>query len=254
MSKISRNNKRRKKSNLMKKSRWAGYAAAGAATALTGQEAVEAGITHVDPVDIVVAAPIPASGQVTSLTQLDLNGDGQLDVQLKQENLNSSGQANAFVDVLSNSVASFGVNGIAGFYGSYGRYAYNMSPGDCISANSPSYQSSYYPGFLVQYGWMASGGGTYASEFNGAGPGYLGIKFDSAAGTHYAWIRVEMTGSSYNGITITDWAYGDVDEKILVGQTTNVPEPGSLGLLAIGGAGLLAWRRKRAQAAQEASN
>jgi hypothetical protein len=252
MAKNTRNRKRRRNSNLIKKTRWAGYAAAGAATAMVGQEAAQAGIIHVDPVDVVIGSPIPASGSVTSFVDFDLNGDGQNDVRFKQENLNSLGQANAFFDVLSNTIASFGENLIAGKW-PYGRYPYNMAPGALLSANSPSYINSSFPGFIQQYGWMASGApgtGTYASEFQQAGPGYVGLHFESASGTHYAWIRVEMTGDTYNGITVTDWAYNDTDgASILVGQ---IPEPGSLGLLALGGAGLLAWRRKRAQMVAEA--
>ena len=50
-------------------------------------------------------------------------------------------------------------------------------------------------------------------------------------------------GSPLNGLTIIDYAYADVGESISVGQT--VPEPGSLALLALGAAGVSAWRRKR---------
>lgn len=253
MSKGARNHKRREKSTLIKNARWAGYVAAGAATTMMGQEVAQAGIIHVDPIDTVIGAVIPSSGVATSLAQFDLNGDGALDIQFKQENLNPLGQANAFVDVLSNSIAAYGENLIAGQWYPYGKYAFNLVPGALLSANSPSYVNSSFPGWLVQYGWMASGGlgtGTYSSQFQQAGPGYVGVQFKSVAGTHFGWVRVEMTGDAYNGITVTDWAYNSTpDAPILVGQ---VPEPGSLGLLALGGVGVLAWRKKRAQVASEA--
>ena len=55
-----------------------------------------------------------------------------------------------------------------------------------------------------------------------------------------------MEGLPWNAYTVVDYAYADAGESILAGQT-EVPEPGTLGLLATGAIGLLLWRRKRSK-------
>ena len=51
-----------------------------------------------------------------------------------------------------------------------------------------------------------------------------------------------MDGAPGNSFTVVDYAYGDAGDSVDTGQ---VPEPGSLALLALGGAGLIAWRKRR---------
>jgi hypothetical protein len=58
-----------------------------------------------------------------------------------------------------------------------------------------------------------------------------------------------MNGSPLNSFTMVDYAWADPGETILTGQ---IPEPGSLGLLALGALGLVAWRKQRARAGKAA--
>jgi hypothetical protein len=240
--KLNTNHRRRRRSRLIEKTRWAGYTAAAMATAVAGHEAAEAAVTHRDPDDILVKAPVgtPATtysgynniGQVL----VDLDNDGADDFLFQHVGSATSGlSGGAFMGP-----TGARNNMMAGFFGlpengSYS-YLYNLPVGATVSTGMPT--------FLPIFGTMAVGNGYYSSQFLNTGNAYLGLKFESAAGTHFGWMRVIMSGNPENSYTIAQWAYGMPGEPITVGA---VPEPGCLGLLAFGGAGLLAWRRRRSE-------
>jgi len=92
---------------------------------------------------------------------------------------------------------------------------------------------------------LASGPGYPNSQWASAGSGYMGFKFNVGDGVQYGWAQLAMNGPNLNSFTIVDYAFADPGETLVAGQ---VPEPGSLGLLAFGAAGLLLWRHKRARA------
>jgi hypothetical protein len=69
---------------------------------------------------------------------------------------------------------------------------------------------------------------------------------------HYGWVRVSAPSTWGGNLTIHDWAY---ESRSGVAITTpggggTVPEPGTLQVVALGGLGLVAWRRRRLQAAE----
>jgi len=77
---------------------------------------------------------------------------------------------------------------------------------------------------------------------------YLGLRFDIDGQPHYGWARLDVTTRFYPYYdvtgTLTGYAYDTVaGQQVLAGQTSSTPEPGTLGLLALGSLGLGLWRR-----------
>ena len=71
-------------------------------------------------------------------------------------------------------------------------------------------------------------------------------------GVQYGWARVKMSGPPHHNFILFDYAYADPGERLRAGQTSEgtsideqAPDQGSLGWLALGAAGLLAWRKSR---------
>ena len=94
--------------------------------------------------------------------------------------------------------------------------------------------------------------------------GFVGFRFSSGAGIQYGWARVRMGGTTRNNaFKLIDYAYAEPGEAIGAsggipragedGQDMGdrrAPDEGSLGGLALGAVGLLAWRKGRSRTAR----
>lgn len=105
------------------------------------------------------------------------------------------------------------------------------------------------PGGSYPMSFPVSSSGT-AGNFTGRNNVYLGLKVTDNGTDYYGWVEISVSGFAHL-ITLHSWAYDDEGNDIQAGA---IPEPGHIGLLAAGAAGLLAWRRKRQQVRAEAGS
>ncbi len=237
MSTNSRQNRRRKTS-LLSTARWAGYAAAGAATALCSHESANAAIHYFD----LGPDGVHVEGNLASRSYygIDLDGapDGLGEVVIVHKGTAGGG---GYAYVYGYPIGGLPVE-IAGSLKNSFFYAARLT--DATRMYIRSTASGADRDFSAT-ATMAMGTGFGNDEFLDAAEGFIGFKFDLGNGEQFGWVRVIMDGAPLNAFTIMDYAYGDVGENVYAGQMSSVPEPGSLGLLATGGIGLLLWRRKR---------
>ena len=217
----------RRKPASIAKTRWAAYAAAGAATALVGSNSAEAAIHY--------------SGDLHE--QFGPHKDKSMTFPLDQ--------AGGFFQFEHHSYgfpffgfAGFNIRGIVsgswrgrGTFENYRYYVSKLPKGSNISAGSFVQGSHYGYGNLASWEWNP-------------GIGFVGFRFNNGAGVQYGWVRVRMSKLPENAFTVLDYAYADPGEPITAGQRSSderAPDEGSLGWLAAGAVGLLAWRKSRSR-------
>jgi hypothetical protein len=77
----------------------------------------------------------------------------------------------------------------------------------------------------------------------GATNAFLGMTVNVGQDFHFGWVRLSVDENL--GIVFQDLAIESEPNVSIAAGAGAVPEPGSLGLLALGAAGLAAWRKRR---------
>jgi hypothetical protein len=210
-------------------SRWLAYATATTATALAGGHSLEADIHYSGRLDVQFPCQRESCLSVRTF-QLDQPGDSFV----LRHYVNSYGGWNAvFVD----GIASRSAGAVRGRSGYVSRLRSNQ-----IISSGPFEQ---FGGYLVTFGENG--------RWKEPGYGIIGFSFNTGAGVQYGWARMRITFVGRDNIfKLVDYAYADPGEPLRAGQESRderAPDQGSLGWLALGAVGLLAWRKGRSRRA-----
>lgn len=230
-----------RKINSIATGRWAAYAAAAAASSFAAAQSAEATIHY--------SGPINESFRFRSSDSFPLDPAGGVLIFKHSKHVYGSssfydgGTARAFVQAPVSAM----MNG----------YELNCTHNPSASASVSNLRRN---AVISQQPFVTSGGvlGSRGNFFYGCGENgrgqfldrernaFVGFKFNNGAGVQYGWARLKVMGSPFNRFTLVDYAYGDPGDTIVAGQTSDSSRPTleSLGGLAMGAAGFLAWRRR----------
>jgi hypothetical protein len=216
--------------------RWLAYAGAASATALIAAPRTDAAIHYSGPVN----KAFPAQTDTTASFQLD-----QPDDFFVLQHTDFIGLGGAFFRV--EAVRGGDFRGVGGLDSAY---VTKIGTGRYISQGNFT-KEVYSYGTLVKYG------GGPGAKWNARGIGFIGFRFNNGAGVQYGWARIHMGGLNKNSaFKLLDYAYADPGEPLKAGQrdssAAEAASEGSLGLLALGGAGVTLWRRRRRCGVEEA--
>ena len=230
----------RRRSAAIAKRRWTAYATASAASALVGANSAEAAIHYSG----IINQRFDGCQRETATFPLDQAGDF---IRLK-----------ASVEFCSTDYgggAYFAVNGLAGaaFAGRQDSCHYQTEfalvsrlRSDQLISNRPFLSAK---SGALGIATLSDCGEGWVGQFDGKGVGFIGFKFNNGSGDQYGWARIKMEkGININqNFKLLDYAWGDVGDRVRAGQkqsSETVTDKGSLGWLALGALGLLAWRKR----------
>ncbi|TWT99440.1 PEP-CTERM motif protein [Botrimarina colliarenosi] len=203
-----------------KTARRAAYSlAAGAAAGMTTSGA-DAAITHVVLDEDVVGVEF-----------IDLNNDGLLDVNFTNKSYDPMLGLQNYQGL---SAPYFGWN-VAGFNNGTS-YVSALAAGTVIDGSLVNGTSPFI-------GSLSFGSINPIAEFTNVTGAFIGYRFPSGGGSAYGWARVDIDNAA-GTFVIRDYAFES--EPGVAIQAGEIPEPGTLGLLAAGAAGVAAMRRRRA--------
>lgn len=226
---------RRKAASSISASRWVAYTTAGAASILGGVAASEGEIVVTNVNEIFNAPSVGGSNAAIGTFALGSSG---ADFQLIHARGATSGGS------------TFGVARVAVNSAMFKAQTFNNDAYASKLAFGANIAGGHFGPATKSYGTLAFGNGYAHSQWKTAGQGYIGFEFTDANGLELGWASITADGTAAeNTFTLNSYAYTTDGEALTAGE---VPEPGSLALLAVGGAGLLAWRQRRAKAAKPA--
>ncbi|MDZ4656430.1 MAG: PEP-CTERM sorting domain-containing protein [Bythopirellula sp.] len=185
-----------------------------------------------------------------SVVPIDLDGDSVTDFTFTHTQLGFLPYDNQALYITSNSpgseVAFFSASG-------YGWVSESADDDGQIDGSDGLLPTSAVPYGVAYLGFVNNGGTTFSSEFFNLTDGFLGLTIEIGGNTHYGWAHMDVgdvvlgppdVSQSFNAV-LKCIAFEDVPGAPALTVDCDIPEPTTMGLLALGATGLLAMRRCR---------
>jgi PEP-CTERM motif len=225
--------------------RWLGYAVAAAGAAGVGM----LGSAQSALADIIYTPAhtlVPVGGGPVSL---DLNHDGVADFSLwnivrgPHSGIFSAARMYLGVPPAGNGVL---FSPLGTYIPSYGAARLAAGAGIGPGGHFVNSQTRYGRVSALLMGFRTSSGPGFG-PWRVGGAGYLGLQFQIDGQTHYGWASLTTKVSLRNEYQelLTGYVYDTVANQSLTAGQGQTPEPGTLGLLALGSLGLGFWRRRK---------
>lgn len=203
-----------------------------------------AGITS-NSMASIVQSPTVGSGvstpSSTGTTTWDIDGDSVNEFELTQ--VTSATPSNIFA-YFNSAPGAFGRLVVPGTATNNGiaKLNYGFEVGATLASGNQFLTAPQNSNSVTTYGTNV-GGDAANGGWSIGDTGFFGFRFQLAGNTHYGWGELMISGLDTGTSFIIMDAYFEntPDESIEVGQ---VPEP-NVALLALGAAGVAAWRRRR---------
>ena len=224
-------------------SNWLKYSAAiGSAMALA--TSAEAGIIYTAGPVATTAQTHGVPGHATASVNSGLNGGAfQIFDGIGAPDPYNAGGGDGFASLKNTTNIKFATLGI------YSTQAQKFAAGAMIGAGDLFNNRA-----LLGINQTANNIGAFNSHYGGdfTTTGYAGLQITSGANTYYGWVELSVKQQGeIDQVTALGWAYDNVAGESIAagagGPGAATPEPASAGLalLALGSAGVLAWRRRK---------
>jgi hypothetical protein len=217
-----------------------GYAAAASAAGISILALAQA--SHAEIVYTETHQTIVGNGSFV----LDLNNDGITDFTIDASRGSCFSGPNCFLQKLIVNHAN-NLNRVGGFRS----FAFALRAGSVVGPKNTFTNYSYG---RMERCKATQESASYSGNWDGTYQRYLGLEFQINGKTHYGWARIAsmvLAGRCNYRDVLSGYAYETVPGRPIIAGKTSGPEergaainPGpSLGMLALGSGGLVAWRR-----------